>query len=557
MINKKLWKRFASVMLIGCMAIGSLTACGNESEVSKESGSTSSETVQSSESEQKESSSEVEEVKEPAELTYYGELQAAASTLTTLNDMEIIQEAQKATNVNVTYEHPASGTAKETFNLKITSMELNDIMEYNWSSYPGSPTMAMDDGIIIDLAPYLEQGYAPNYKKILDENPDIARAVTTDDGRIFAFACLGSEEVSVTSGMIVRKDMLDKVGLDMPKTIEDWEKMLTAFKDELGVAAPYTGTASEIVKVNGNAKFAEAYGLRIGYFVDNGTVKHGILEPEMKDYVETMARWYANGLMDPEIFGNDSKAVSSNILNDKSGAAFGAVGSAIGTWTTNAKNTEGTNPDFALTGVSFPVLDEATGRTIVPASNIVRAAAQAAITTACEDIEAAMAYLDFWYSEEGHLLKNFGIEDLSYKMVNGVPTYTDLILKNPEGLSIANALGRYTRAPQPSAGRIDPGYYDGYYQMQEQLDTIKIWNDTPDNVSRSFMPTVSATAEEAEELATITASTDTYIQEELTKFIMGTRDLNEWDKFVETVKGMNIEKAIEINQAAYNRYLSR
>lgn len=565
MRKRVLRKRMAAIILAGCMVMGGLTGCGNSAD-SGETETASSETPEStvqepSAEETKEEGEEPAEVSykvvegEPVDLSYYGGLLGASSTLTSLNDMEIMQVANDAVNVNVNYVHPATGTENETFNLRIASMELEDIMEYSWSSYPGSPTQAIEDGIIIDLAPYLEQGYAPNYKKILDENPDIAKQVTTDEGQIYAFACIGDESVNVSSGYIVREDMLNAVGLDVPETVADWEGMLTAFKDELGEDAPLTGTMDQII--GANAWFAGAFGTYSGFYVRDGAVHYGILEDGYRDYIDTMARWYAAGLIDPEIFGNDGTAVGSNLLNDRSGALFGFIGSGIGTYTNNAQANEGTNPDFKLIGVQYPVVNAGDEPEFINRSWDVRTQNMAAITTACEDIEAAMAYLDYWYSDEGHMLKNFGIEGLSYEMVDGEPQYTDLILNNPDGLSVAQALGRYTRASQPSVGVIDIRYYEGYYQLQEQRDAMTTWNEYADNALNVLMPTISATTEESEELATLTSSINTYVEEELTKFVMGTRDMSEYDSFVDTLKTMGIERVIEIKQAGYDRYMAR
>ena len=47
------------------------------------------------------------------------------------------------------------------------------------------------------------------------------------------------------------------------------------------------------------------------------------------------------------------------------------------------------------------------------------AASAAAITTSCKNIEAAARLLDYAYGEEGHLLANFGIEGVTYEMIDG------------------------------------------------------------------------------------------------------------------------------------------
>lgn len=46
----------------------------------------------------------------------------------------------------------------------------------------------------------------------------------------------------------------------------------------------------------------------------------------------------------------------------------------------------------------------------------------------------------------------------------------------------------------------------------------------------------------------------TYQDEQMVKFIMGTRSIDEFDDYVNEMKKMGIEKAIEIYQAAYDTY---
>lgn len=548
---QNMYKKLAAVILSSAMIMGSLTGCGDAKVETQTAGNTS-------ESVQKESVAATESVvekKDPVELTYYGGIGTASSTLTNLGEMEIMQVADEKCNTKITFVHPAIGAEKETFNLKLSSREFEDIIEYSWGTYAGGAKQALEDGVIIDLAPYIDAGLAPNFKKILDENPAIRKQISTDEGEIYAFPPIGDPAVNVTGGLIIREDMLKAVGMDAPETIEEWEAVLTAFKEKLGVESPFTCVDGNLI--GAAAWFAGAFGTYGGYHLEDGKVQYGYITDGFKAYTETMARWYQNGLIDPDAFGNNSKAVQSNILNDKSGATVGNIGNAIGTYTNNVKAQEGANPDFKLMAVQYPVLKEGDEPQFIKRSWDVREAGQAAISSSCKDVEAAVAYLDFWYSEEGNLLKNFGIEGLSYEMVNGEPVYTDLILKNPDGLSVTQTLGRYTRASQPTVGLIDVRYYEQYYQLEEQVEAMKLWNTYAANALDVLLPNVSLTAEEAEEVAALEGAFKTYVEEELTKFIMGTRDINEYDDFVKTVKSMGAERCIEIKQAAYERYLAK
>lgn len=50
---------------------------------------------------------------------------------------------------------------------------------------------------------------------------------------------------------------------------------------------------------------------------------------------------------------------------------------------------------------------------------------------------------------------------------------------------------------------------------------------------------------------------DTYRNENLVRFIVGTEPLDNFDSFVETLNRMNIGRATEIMQASYDRLQSR
>ena len=558
MKNKKICKRISALILVGCMLTASLVGCGKKQSTdtnTKEQTTSTDQTVNTSS--EKNDVTEVKdsepEVKEPVNFTYWCPLDVnSAASITSFNDMGIMKAADEICNTKIEYTHPAAGTESEQFNLKLASLEYEDIMEWNWSAYPGGPGQGIADGVIIDLAPYLD--YAPNFKRILEENPDIARQITTNEGQIYCMPGIGLNSVNVTGGFLMRGDWLEELGLEAPETIEEWETVLTAFRDKFGTEAAFSGDAGHLF--GGNAFFTGGFGIHATYFLENGKVQYGPIRDEYKDYLETMKRWYDEKLIDADIFANDSKTINNKILNNEAGAMFGFIGGTIGTLMTSAKDAN-PDPDFSLVGIPFLSQTKGEAPKFLKYSWECRTQNQAAITTACENIEAAISYLDFWYSEEGNLLKNFGVEGVSYEMVNDYPTYTDEILKNPDGLSIAQALGKHTRSSVPSIGVLDYRYYEQFYQIEEQIDAMNLWNADTSIVYETLLPSLSPSSEEAEELAAINVAIDTYAKEETTKFIMGLRDISEYESYVETLKGMGIDRALEIYQKAYEEYLAR
>ena len=88
---------------------------------------------------------------------------------------------------------------------------LPDIID-NVDFFEGGATSAYEKGYIIELNDQIDQ-YAPNFKKYLEEHPEIDKLVKTDDGKYLTFPLIrGSDELCSFNGLIVRKDWLDEAG---------------------------------------------------------------------------------------------------------------------------------------------------------------------------------------------------------------------------------------------------------------------------------------------------------------------------------------------------------
>ena len=71
------------------------------------------------------------------------------------------------------------------------------------------------------------------------------------------------------------------------------------------------------------------------------------------------------------------------------------------------------------------------------------------------------------------------------------------------------------------------------------------------------MPAIVHTTDEATEFTNIMNDIKTYIKEEQVKFIMGTRSMDTFDDFINQIKSMKIDRAIEIKQGALDRFFDR
>lgn len=483
------------------------------------------------------------------ELTLWIPLTAAVSAqVSNFGDTPLAKEMEKVIGAKVTYIHPATGMEKEQFNLLLASDDMPDIISYDWYKYGGDK--AIDEGYIISLNDVIDK-WAPNLKAVLEKMPDIDAMLKTDSGQYYAFPFIRENlDLCVYGGPIVRGDWLKKVGMDTPETIDDWEKMLTAFKEQCGASAPLSIGGK--VPFN-NGMLIGAYGITTNMYVDNGKVKYGPVQPEFKEFLTKMREWYKNGLLDSNFSGTDSKILESNILNSKSGATYGLTGSNLGSWLM-AKKAAGDN-NFDLVGVPYPSLNKGEKSNFGQMDWQYSTASSWAISRSCKNIELAARYLDYGYSDEGYNLYNYGPEGVTWEMKDGVPTFNDFVWHNPDGDTPVSVINRYSMGN--TAGPCVQSWHlkQTIQSYPQQNEAVEKWKET--DMINHAMPLVTLTAEEAEEKNSIFADVDTYMWEMLYSFIMGTADLSEYDSYIDRMKQLGVDRMVELQQQALDRYNAR
>lgn len=482
-------------------------------------------------------------------LTYWMTIGANVSAnYSNMGQTPYAQKLQEKTGIQVEYLHPPSGSANEQFNMIIASGDLPDIMERNWLSYKGGPESAITDGIVLRLNDVFEK-YAPNMLAYLKANPDINRMIRTDNDSYYCFPFIrGDFMLLISAGILVRQDWLDELGMDVPETIDDWYTVLRAFKKRNG-SAPF---------INSNFAhnpFANAYGVIPRDFMvgDDGKVLYSPIENGYRDYIATIAKWYSEGLVDPDTFSSTYDLVSARMIGSITGVAVASIGSGMGVWTNSARSRQYLS--FKLTGAPIPVLNKGDTPRIFYAQYPYAAMSSAAITTRAKNVEKAARFLDYSYSEEGHILNNFGVEGESFNWADGYPAYSDFITKNPDGWPISQALAAYTRSHDVGPFIQDKRYIEQYYTLPEQKKALATW--VQPYMLKYIVPPITPSREESAELSMIMSEVNTYQQEMEVKFIIGTEKLMNWNTYVSTIRRLGIDRAIEIMNTALSRYNSR
>jgi putative aldouronate transport system substrate-binding protein len=458
------------------------------------------------------------------------------------------KQLEKETGVKVKYSHPADGQSKEQFNLLIASNNLTDVIEYDWNnSYPGGPEKAIADKVILPLNDLIDK-HAPNLKKVLQQDKELDKMLKTDSGKYYVFPMIRPDNGLVFRGPMIRKDWLDELQLPVPTTIDEWYTVLKAFKEKKNASAPFTAQYSN--ELNIQDAFIGAFRTANRYYIDDqGKVKYGPVDPQFKDALTLLRKWYAEGLIDRDFALNtDSKSLDNKMMSNASGATVALLSGGMGRWMETGKKQD---PKFQLVATPYPTLKKGERAFIGQRDFKYNPIASKAVTAAAKNPELAVKWLDYAYSEKGSLLFNFGIEGESYSIQNGTPIFTDKITKDPK-YNLQQMVSQYTKPNGPFPG----DSRKSFNTFKEQTDAIKVWEQT--DAAKHVMPLfITPTIEESKEVAKMNTAILSYKEEMFVKFIMGKEPIEKFDDYVKRIKDMGSDKVVKIYQDAYDRYNKR
>lgn len=550
-------RKLIASMLVGVTLITSLAACsggGKTPTNNNEPSTIISENTSNNTDDNTDTNTDFSyPMKSTKTLSYWADLNTSVSAnYMNLGDTPFGKAWMEQTGVNIEFLHPPTGQSNEQFSLLLADGDLPDMMEYPWMTYPGGPEKAINDGVIISLNDVFEK-YCPNIMAYLEANPEIDKMIKTDEGNYYLFPFIrGDEILTNTTGLMIRKDWLDDLGLSVPTTIDEWHTALTKFKEEKGVTAPFSFEYTMGALKDQNP-FIYAYNTAAGFYRDSsGNIEYGPVQVGYKEYLTTFAQWYKEGLIDQDLATLALDQVSAKMSNGSAGASIGWAGSRMGVWINAAKATD---PNYNLVAAPYPTINKGDFPEFGQKENRYANQGGVAITTSCEDIETAARLLDYAYSDAGHMLFNFGVEGESYEMIDGYPAYTEAVLNNPDGWPVAQSLAAYIRGNYNGPFVQDKRYLEQYYTIDSQKETNKIWSAT--NAVAHIIPPITPTSDESKEFSTIMNEINTYRDEMTLKFIFGTESLDNFDKYVSVIEGMGLERALEIQNAALGRYNNR
>lgn len=538
----------ALALLLTLMLAASMVSCGNSSDNS----STGSNTGSTAEGESSTAGGEPAstEISLPLadgeSLSYFIALDANASIVVDdYNDNEFFQALEEKTGVHIDWMMNSSSDFVTNFNLMIASNQIPDMVYGVANYYSDGLDASIDDGYFMDLTDKVAE-YMPNYQSLRLANPEVEINTKTDSGRLACVYAVYTEEQGPWYGMQMRKDWLDELGMEVPTTFDEWEAALTGFKDQLGAYAPLSLTFNGFDAMNGS--MSAGYGVWATWQLDEtGKVNWGPSMDGWREYLTKMNDWFEKGLIDPDFMAQDAFMVDmTSVITGKTGA-WTSMYTMPSLYEASSEDT-----DMYIIPVTSPVVNE--GDELHIRYRDVSYGATTSVSANCSNWELALHWLDYLFTEEGGMLANYGVEGDTYTLGDdGTPVFTDKVLNN-ETYSFSQAQANFLMPPSSVAC-----LYDWTRELaavpEKDIESYDVWSSAGQDWT---LPTLSLTQEESVERAAIMTDIETYAKENSTQFITGVLDIETgWDEYVSTIQGMNLARAIEITQAAYDRYLER
>ncbi|UUZ96809.1 extracellular solute-binding protein [Paenibacillus sp. P25] len=409
---------------------------------------------------------------------------------------------------------PPGSEPTEFLNLTIASGDLPDILR----PIGGVEQTLIKQGGALPLDDLLPK-YAPNvWKSIPKEAWDVVRSASPDNHIYYVPKVFLVPE----RAPMIRKDWLDKLGLAMPKTAEEYKEVLRAFRDKdpngNGVKDELPTSGREFGKWMDHL-FA-MYGIAMWegnpeWDLYDGKIQYAGITPNMKAAIGFIRDLYKEKLLDNETFLNKGEVWQAKLNNNLVGGWYHLPANLKDRVTAMRKGA----PDAYVVGMPPPKVDGFKGfvtmksmgepEWIIP-------------TSAKNKAEASLKLLDFFYDPSNDEFVRFGIEGLQHQVVNGKK-----VLLPPED-SRPLALGmRNLTTKQDMDIRIQETIPENMQKMVKDIfevstaDARRIAGDGPPNTVYEGFPDIQS---------------HKLFQEYLTKIVIGDWPIEKFDEFVDRWK---------------------
>ena len=474
-----------------------------------------------------------------------------------MNEQELFQRMEKNTGIHVEWIMPGSSAFGEQKSLALASGDMPDIILNGLSDSEIARYGA--DGVLADYKKLMEEypGKAPNIEKMFNDRPDILKFSTAPDGGIYSMPRINEGAWMKQNGnTIINVEWLKNLGLEMPTSIYELKDVLIAFRDQdangngdpndeipllVQLSSSMTGSPMNMLM----APFGVIADNQYRMLDADGNLVCSATQEGWKEGMKYMHDLYAEGLIDPEAFTMDGNQHQAKLASET------PIVGVAGVWDIH---------DQVVHPRSLEIFDYIKPLTGIDGaqSTMYKYAAPGWDRSGCvisaetKHPEEALRWVDYLYDKvnsmemiEGVFYERLAMTDEGYFAIS-----EDL----PEGMD-SQYVWRYS---------CSPGHSGSWCVQENEYNTVLrlTFTEPRSNFNDEFcaplyvepFPAVFYTPEESEEMLTLNAELMSEIARQSAEWIMNGGVDEEWDAYIAKLDAIGMQRWLEINTAAMERY---
>ena len=436
----------------------------------------------------------------------------------------IIDAIREKTNVNIQLELVPSSSYQEKMTTLISTNNIPDILRVTAKEVQAFART----GIFLNLSEY--EHLMPNFMKRIEDRPEIKKIMV--DGSLYSFPLLEDFRVSVAPQAILRTDLLEKHNLKMPETWEELYQVLKELKRLYPDSHPFTTRQKTLGTINLlSFPLGSGGGGSVPVYFEPNENRY-IYGPSHERFVEAityMNKLFTDGILDPDYSINTQDMAWEKLSSGKSFFYYDNNTFAARVFNPAIKQVDA-NAKFEM----IDPLENSFGEVRSFRYQRDWLETDYVISSKAANPEAIIKMFDYFYSDEGTKLTNFGVEGEHYTIENGLAMPVQALrdkVKNKGGDVAANMRGEVGLGQFAFAVNIDETWdtisTDPY--MLEMGEKINELTEKGEIQYQYLNPPF--TEDEIDALKKLENKVNTYYQQEIDKYIMGTVPMSEFSKF--------------------------
>jgi putative aldouronate transport system substrate-binding protein len=474
-----------------------------------------------------------------------------------IKNNKLWQKFKTDTNVDITFRF-LGDTASEKLALLVNSGSYGDVL---WggpvlNSVEASKYIAA--GVFTDLTPFINEKVTPNLAGVLADKPMAKKMITATDGKIYTIPKITDVDGQFLESPIwINKKWLDKLGLPIPKTLDELTAALRAFgtqdpngngtDDEIAYLASTSHSFLNLEAMMGMWGLATKSGTNDSFVqVKNGKVLFVPITDAYKESLKWYRLLYKEGLLWPECFTANSSTTAMKLTSTVP---------VVGCFTNNSLPSTDYSGDYVC--IAPPkVTGYETCWYYHPAIN--GSNNQFFITDKCKNLAVVMKWADQLFTLDNAIAFEEGLPGEGRIEMDAEGKYTYKTLTNAETSKLSLEAPTLYSLMGNSARALTAKDYASRLPLSKSETVMQsCFNIYKNAVTTEIWPRPYLTPEDANKAYSTTTDIFYQVSTQRAKWVTGQGDIDkDWDAYLKKINSLGLEEFIAIFQKSYDTFIS-